>query len=90
MEVCVLRDMSPELVRENLKQFSESYVLDWEQWLQVDDSNRVAKFASILRSWQGTRPLPMRRLKAEASHEPPPTSRICSSKQPRTLKLSVT
>ena len=71
MEVRVLRDMSPEVIRENLSQFSKPYVLDWDQWLLVGDSNRVAKFASILRSWQGTRPLPMRRPKAEAKHDPP-------------------
>ena len=71
MKVSVLTDMSPEVIRENLKEFSKPYVLDWDQWLQVGDSNRVAKFASILRSWQGTRPLPMRRPKAEAKHDPP-------------------
>ena len=37
----------------------------------LPNPNRVSKFASILRSWQATRPLPMRRPKAEASHEPP-------------------
>jgi len=63
--------MSPEVIRENLNQFAKPYVLDWDQWLQVGDSDRVTKFASILRRWQGTRPLPMRRPKAEAKHDPP-------------------
>ncbi len=71
MEVRVLRDMSPNVIRENLRRFAKPYVLDWDQWLQVGDSNRVTKFASILRRWQGTRPLPMRRPRAEAKHEPP-------------------
>ena len=60
MEVCILRNMSPEVIRENLKASLQNYVLDWDQWLPVGDSERVAKFGSILRSWQGTRPLPMR------------------------------
>jgi GrpB-like predicted nucleotidyltransferase (UPF0157 family)/mannose-6-phosphate isomerase-like protein (cupin superfamily) len=71
MKTCVLREMDPDEVRRRLDDFTTSYVLDWEEWLRVADANRVSKFASILRRWQGTRPLRMRRPKAEASHEPP-------------------
>ena len=63
--------MTPDGVRGKLGDFTASDVLEWEDWLQVADSNRVTRFASILRSWQGTRPLPMRRPKAEAKHDPP-------------------
>jgi hypothetical protein len=71
MNVCILRGMSPEAVKEKLRGFSESYARDWEDWLRVAESNRVSKFALILRKWQATRPLPMRRPKAEAKHGPP-------------------
>ncbi len=71
MKTCVLRDMAPDEVRRRLEAFTASYVVDWEDWLRVAEPNQVSKFASILRSWQATRPLPMRRPKAEASHEPP-------------------
>ena len=71
MKTCVLRDMAPDEVRRRLEAFTASYVVDWEDWLGVAESNRVSKFASILRSWNATRPLPMRRPRAEASHEPP-------------------
>jgi hypothetical protein len=71
MKTCVLRDMAPDEVRRRLEAFTASYVVDWEDWLGVAESNRVSKFASILRSWNATRPLPMRRPRGEASHEPP-------------------
>ena len=71
MEVSVLRAMKPDEVRAKLGAFTAPYVTDWENWLQADQSDRVARFAAILRSWQATRPLPLRRPRAEASHEPP-------------------
>ena len=82
MEACVLGDMSPEAVREHLLRFTGSYVVDWEDWLRVAEPNRVSKFASILRSWQATRPLPMRRPKAEASHEPPYIEQLIDEAEP--------
>src|SRR5215469_7196439 len=71
MKVSLLRAMTPDEVRQKLAEFMAGYVLDWETWLQVTDVKRVSMFASILRSWKATRPLPMRRPRAEASHEPP-------------------
>jgi hypothetical protein len=71
MRICVLSQMTPDQIRGKLGNFTASYVLDWEEWLRVADSDRVAKFASILRRWQGTRPSPMRRPKEEAKHDPP-------------------
>ena len=87
MEVRVLREMSPKVIRENLSQFAKPYVLDWDQWLQVGDSNRVNKFASILRRWQGTRPLPMRRPKAEAKHNPPYIEELIAEATPHLQAL---
>ncbi len=69
--VCILREMAPDEVRAKLGAFTASYVADWEKWLKVAAPDRVARFAAILRGWQATRPLPMRRPRAEASHEPP-------------------
>jgi hypothetical protein len=71
MKVSLLREMTPGEVKRKLGEFTAGYVLDWENWLQAADAKRVSTFASILRSWQATRPLPMRRPRAEASHEPP-------------------
>jgi hypothetical protein len=85
MQICVLRDMTPDEVRAKLRAFTNSYVLDWENWVRVAESDRVAKFASVLRSWNATRPQPMRRPRADATHEHL-TSRICSTRQPRTCK----
>jgi GrpB-like predicted nucleotidyltransferase (UPF0157 family) len=71
MKVRLLREMTPDEVRRKLGEFPAGAVLDWETWLQVSDDKRVSTFASILRSWKATRPLPMRRPRAEASHDPP-------------------
>ena len=81
MEVCVLRDMSPEAVRKHLLRFTGSYG-DWGDWLKVAAPDRVARFAAILRSWQATRPLPMRRPKRRR-HTSRPISRTCWTRQPR-------
>jgi GrpB-like predicted nucleotidyltransferase (UPF0157 family)/mannose-6-phosphate isomerase-like protein (cupin superfamily) len=86
--VCVLRDMAPGDVREMLLRFTPSYVNDWNNWLRVDESDRVARFAAILRSWQGTRPLPMRRPRAEASHKPPFIEDLLEAASPHLKTLS--
>lgn len=67
----VLAAMNPLQVRESLSSFSPSYVVDWDRWLEAPPERRTALFAAILRRWQATRPLPMRRPRAEADHEPP-------------------
>ena len=82
MKTCVLRDMAPDEVRRRLEAFTASYVVDWEDWLGVAESNQVSKFASILRSWNATRPLPMRRPKAESSHEPPYIEQLIDEAEP--------
>jgi GrpB-like predicted nucleotidyltransferase (UPF0157 family) len=74
--------MAPDEVRRRLEAFTASYVVDWEDWLGVAEPNRVSKFASILRSWNATRPLPMRRPKAEASHEPPYIEQLIDEAEP--------
>src|SRR5690242_19681632 len=83
----ILRDMAPVEVRRRLEHFGASYVADWEAWLGVAESKRVSKFASILRSWQATRPLPMRRPRAEASHEPPYIEQLVDEAEPHLKNL---
>jgi hypothetical protein len=90
MNACVLRDMAPVEVRRRLEHFAKSYVADWEEWLGIADSNRVSKFASILRSWQATRPFPMRRPESEASHEPPYIEQLIDEAEPHLKVLSFT
>src|SRR4051794_21249979 len=71
MTLHVLTGMSPDRVRGNLAAFSVRYVQDWEKWLLVPPAERAWLFASTLRSWQATRPLRMRRCRAEATHGGP-------------------
>lgn len=71
MDVCILRELTPAEVRRRLNGFKKKYVEDWENWLAMADADRVSTFGAIMRKWQGTRPLPMRRPAAEATHEPP-------------------
>jgi hypothetical protein len=54
-----------------LSSFSHPYVVDWDRWLEAAPERRVALFAAIPRRWQATRPLRMRRPRAEADHGPP-------------------
>lgn len=88
MAIDVLRQMTPDEVRAKLEAFTKSYVLDWENWLQGCESDRVARFASVLRSWQATRPLPMRRPRAEATHEPPYIEDLLAEAAPHLRAIS--
>lgn len=50
---------------------ASTYVNDWESWLAVPASRRPAVLGQILRRWQATRPQPMRRERAAATHPAP-------------------
>jgi hypothetical protein len=63
--------MTAQEVREAVDAFSARYIDDWDQWLAVRPANRAELFGQILRRWQATRPLPMRRTRREATHRPP-------------------
>ncbi len=69
--VVALRSLSPDDVRAAVEGFSVGYVNDWDWWLTVPEPRRPHVFGQILRRWQATRPLAMRRTRAEASHDPP-------------------
>ena len=66
-----IRFMSPDDVRAAVEGFSVSYVNDWDWWLTVPTGRRPHVLGQILRRWQATRPLPMRRTRAEATHHAP-------------------
>lgn len=71
MTIVALRTLTPEDVRSAMSQFNSRYIRDWASWMQTPPQRRPAEFGRILRNWQATRPLPMRRPRAEASHPGP-------------------
>jgi hypothetical protein len=72
----VLRNMTPGDVWAAVDGFSAKYAKDWDDWLAADRNARPELFGRILRSWQATRPLEMRRLKAEARPGAPPLDEL--------------
>jgi hypothetical protein len=63
--------MTPAEVSAAVAGFSAAYVRDWDWWLTAPDARRPLVLGTILRRWQATRPLPMRRVRAEATHSAP-------------------
>jgi hypothetical protein len=66
-----IRNKTPRQVRSAVNAFSARYVEDWEVWIGTHRDARPQRFGRILRKWQATRPMAMRRLRAEAEHRPP-------------------
>jgi hypothetical protein len=62
---------TPSEVATALDRFAPRYLKDWDEWLAAPTAARPELFGRILRRWQATRPLAMRRIAAEAKHEPP-------------------
>jgi len=71
VQIRVVSEMTPQELAQAVSGFRKTYVSDWEDWLNTPASDRVPKFASILRKWQATRPRKMRRTREEAEHEAP-------------------
>jgi hypothetical protein len=75
MVAMVLKACTPDDVHALISGFAKRYVADWREWEEAcgtcGPAGAVAKFGQILRRWQATRPLPMRRPLGEATHEPP-------------------
>lgn len=71
MPIAVIRNKTPAQLRADVDGFAARYVQDWENWLSMGSAGRPMLFGRILRKWQATRPLPMRRLKNEAQHQGP-------------------
>lgn len=66
-----IRDKTPSEVASALDRFAPAYLRDWDEWLAAPPAARPELFGRILRRWQATRPLAMRRIAAEATHGPP-------------------
>ncbi len=71
MPVEAIRNKTPRQVRAAVKGFAVRYGEDWQAWLAAHRDARPELFGRILRRWQATRPLAMRRLRAEAEHGAP-------------------
>lgn len=71
MTIVALRTLTPEDVRSAMSQFNSRYIRDWASWIGTPPQRRPVEFGRILRNWQATRPLEMRRPRAEASHPGP-------------------
>ena len=66
-----IRNKTPREIETAVRGFALRYVQDWDGWLAAPQDTRQILFGRILRKWQATRPLAMRRLKQEAYHEAP-------------------
>lgn len=71
MPIEVLRKKSPQQVHDDVSAFAERYADGWDAWLGVSEDGRPRLFGALLRKWQATRPLPMRRVRDEAAHGAP-------------------
>jgi hypothetical protein len=71
IRIRAIRYKTPREVAEALDRFAPRYLRDWDEWLAASPADRPDLFGRILRRWQATRPLAMRRIAAEAKHEPP-------------------
>ena len=59
--------------RDRILRFDESYVGDWQSWVDALQSKRdvAGNLGRVLRRWQACRPNRMRRAKSERKHDPP-------------------
>lgn len=73
MPIEAIRNKMPAQIRADVDGFASRYVADWDAWLGCDPDGRPELFGQILRRWQATRPLPMRRLRDDkkAQHQAP-------------------
>ncbi len=73
----LLARLNPSEVSHVIGRFKEGYALDWNRWqtlCSTEDLHSpiiVSEFGAILRRWQATRPMPMRRPRNEADHDEP-------------------
>jgi hypothetical protein len=71
MPVHVLKHKAPLEVREDVAGFAPRYAIDWNGWIATPVGAKPELLGRILRKWQATRPFAMRRVRAEAGHQPP-------------------
>ena len=90
LTVTLLRSLTPDAVQQRARAFSRQYALDWECWQGVvahhglTSNVGIQEFGRILRSWQATRPYPMRRPRADGAyrHQPPYLDDLVMQAQP--------
>lgn len=71
MAIEAIRHKTPRQIAEAVNGFAIRYIEDWDYWVAAHSDARPDLFGRILRKWQATRPMAMRRLKREAGHGPP-------------------
>ena len=91
VKVVFLANKSPEEVRAAISNFSIVYVRHWQHWQQQNaagvTSGVAPLFGEILRKWQAARPLPMRRPRREAEHQPPYLEDLIEEASPHVRRL---
>lgn len=71
MPIEAIRHQTPSQIAAAVNGFAVRYVEDWDAWVAAHQDARPQLFGRILRKWQATRPVAMRRLRAEAEHTAP-------------------
>jgi hypothetical protein len=71
MPIEAIRNKTSNQVLDAVNGFAVGYVKDWDEWIASHRDVRPELFGRILRKWQATRPVAMRRLRVEAEHGPP-------------------
>ncbi len=75
VRVTFLAKKSPMDVKDAIASFTKAYVYHWQQWQKTCTvgvtSSSAPILGEILRKWQAARPLPMRRARQGAKHQPP-------------------
>lgn len=68
LPILSLRTMTKAQVRSAVAGFSRRYTQHWMEWQSCGEDERPEAFGKMLRRWQATRPLAMRRTRTTASH----------------------
>jgi hypothetical protein len=75
VKVTFLANKSPMDVTDAIGSFTKTYVYHWQRWQTICKAGVTPSvapvFGEILRKWQATRPLPMRRPRQKVPHQPP-------------------
>ena len=83
----VLSTYSPQQLQDRIRGFAAKYQTHWNTWIDEEEHKRIATLGAILRRWQATRPLPMRRPEAEADHKGPFLEDLYRSAAPELRRL---
>lgn len=91
VKVVFLANKTPEEVKAAISDFSSIYVRHWQRWQQQNAAGVTPEAApllgEILRKWQATRPLPMRRPRRETDHQPPYLEDLIEEALPHVRRL---